>query len=111
MLIAVAIAILALAAGFSAVCVAKGKPFFALFVFGFFGTIAGAIRLAKPDSWWARRFYAPEKVEQARARFAEDDALTADRDSELLAAWDGVEINPDELDPITKRALKRAGRI
>jgi hypothetical protein len=29
----------------------------------------GAIRLAKPDSWWARRYYGPEKLERSRMRF------------------------------------------
>lgn len=28
-----------------------------------------AIRLAKPDSYWARRFYGPEKMGQAQLRF------------------------------------------
>jgi hypothetical protein len=30
----------------------------------------GALRLAKPDSPWARRFYGPEKMAAARERFA-----------------------------------------
>ena len=32
--------------------------------------IVGALRLAKPDSWWARRFYDEEKMRRARERFA-----------------------------------------
>jgi hypothetical protein len=32
--------------------------------------ILGAIRLAKPDSWWAKRFYDEEKMRRARERFA-----------------------------------------
>lgn len=28
----------------------------------------GAIRLAKPNSWWARRFYSGSKLEEAQAR-------------------------------------------
>lgn len=28
----------------------------------------GAIRLAKPDSYWARRFYSPEKLARAQER-------------------------------------------
>jgi hypothetical protein len=27
-------------------------------------------RSAKPTSWWARRFYGPEKLERARMRYA-----------------------------------------
>ena len=30
----------------------------------------GAIRLAKPDSYWARRFYGPDKIRLARIRFS-----------------------------------------
>jgi hypothetical protein len=92
------------------VCIAKGKIALA-FLGGPLTWSIGAFRLAKPESRWARRFYGPEKIEQARTPFAEDHAVTAERDDELLAAWDGMEINPDELDPITRRALKRAGRI
>lgn len=29
----------------------------------------GAIRLAKPDSYWARRFYGPDKMNLAKIRF------------------------------------------
>jgi hypothetical protein len=29
----------------------------------------GAIRLAKPDSWWARKFYDEDKLADARERF------------------------------------------
>jgi hypothetical protein len=45
--------------------------------------IVGAIRLAKPDSWWARRFYPPdsEKRRKADERF-EDDARYAARIAE-----------------------------
>lgn len=28
-----------------------------------------ALRLARPESWWARRFYAPDKLARARARY------------------------------------------
>lgn len=52
----------------------------------------------------------PPKVPESGERDA-DGAARSTRDDELLAAWEGVEINPDELDPITRRALKRAGRI
>lgn len=91
----------------SAVCVAKGKPGMAIFA----GTAAwvGAVRLALPSSAWARRYYDAEKLERARERFAAD--VEAEHDPELLAAWDGVEINPDELDPMTRRALRKQGRI
>jgi hypothetical protein len=33
-----------------------------------------AFRLAKPDSWWARKYYSPEKMGRARNRFPRFDA-------------------------------------
>ena len=32
--------------------------------------VVGAIRLAKPESWWAKHFYDPKKMRLARERFA-----------------------------------------
>jgi hypothetical protein len=37
---------------------------------GFVWLIA-ACRLAKPGSYWARRFYGPEKLARSRARYGE----------------------------------------
>jgi hypothetical protein len=31
--------------------------------------VVAACRLAKPGSWWARRFYGPEKMQRALDRF------------------------------------------
>ncbi|HET8956565.1 MAG TPA: hypothetical protein VFN18_12990 [Solirubrobacterales bacterium] len=31
--------------------------------------IIAACRLARPTSWWARRFYGPEKLRRSRERF------------------------------------------
>ena len=65
--------ILVLNSSLSGLCMLKGK-----FVLGgitaiiggpYFNT-CGAIRLAKPDSWWAQRYYGPAKLERARARSA-----------------------------------------
>lgn len=62
------------------ICFRKGKPVFGaigiagavffpiIFVFGWFPVI-GAIRIAKPDSAWARTRYTPEQVVAARRRF------------------------------------------
>lgn len=50
------------------VVVAKGKPRLALL--SFFVPILGivcAIRLARPRSWWARRFYGPDSKKLAKA--------------------------------------------
>jgi len=45
----------------------------AAFIVGFFTVgfvwYVGASRLAKPMSWWARRFYGPRKLERALQRF------------------------------------------
>jgi hypothetical protein len=55
-----------------AVCVMKGKPWFAFFgilVHGWLFAFVGAIRLAKPNSWWDRHRYSPEQHRQAVERF------------------------------------------
>lgn len=31
-----------------------------------------SFRLARPSSWWARRFYGPEKLRRAKERFGTD---------------------------------------
>ena len=52
------------------ICAMKGK--YGLAVSGiFFGVVAwvGAIRLAMPESYWARHFYSEAKREKARERF------------------------------------------
>lgn len=58
---------------YTVVCLLKGK-----LVTGLVGlamttfSLVGAIRLAKPESFWARRFYGPAKMERATARFADE---------------------------------------
>lgn len=43
------------------------------FFLGFLGLgmiwIVAACRLARPSSWWAQRFYGPEKLRRAEERF------------------------------------------
>lgn len=34
--------------------------------------VVAACRLARPSSWWARRFYGPEKMERALTRFGSE---------------------------------------
>ena len=48
----------------------KGKPWFLLlgFLIGWCW-IFGSLRLAKPQSWWARRFYDSTKLNASSARF------------------------------------------
>ncbi|GAA3510927.1 hypothetical protein [Actinocatenispora rupis] len=52
----------------------------------------GAIRLAKPDSYWARRFYPPEKMDRARAR--EVDGPLFQPESDRLAALSHTKVDP-----------------
>ena len=67
-------------------CCAKGKLWLALlFLIGPLIVGVGAIRLAKPKSPWANRFYSREKMEKAVERFPED--------------ADGVALDPAERAP------------
>jgi len=55
---------------YTVVCLLKGK--LALGLIGFFFpllALVGSIRLAKPTSFWARRFYSDEKLARAQERF------------------------------------------
>lgn len=57
------------------VCVSKGK--YKVAFFGVFFTVVGltgAIRLARPNSRWARRRYGPDKLARATARAERFDA-------------------------------------
>jgi hypothetical protein len=56
--------------GFTVICLLKGKIATGLvgLPLPFIGLI-GAIRLAKPTSYWARRFYGANKMDKAQARF------------------------------------------
>lgn len=63
------------------ITVAKGHIilFFAgFFVAGLIWLIA-ALRLAKPNSPWARRFYGPEKLERSRRRYPNVDPAQPSR--------------------------------
>jgi hypothetical protein len=51
----------------------KGKPITGLIGLPVpFFAYVGAIRLAKPTSFWARRWYGPKKMARAQARFADN---------------------------------------
>lgn len=64
------IALQALGLGFAVVCFLKGK-----LLWGVFGIylwpvgLIGGLRLAKPQSWWARHRYDPEKRNRAQSRY------------------------------------------
>ena len=55
----------------------------------------GALRLGKPGSPWARRWYGPEKIERARARFPPDSRAQRIRDG----FFDAIGGRPSEPDP------------
>src|SRR3954454_6369370 len=55
----------------SALCALKGRRAYAvgnLLVVGALAGWAGATRLPRPESGWPRRFYSPDKLEQAKRR-------------------------------------------
>lgn len=62
-------------AGLVAVCVVKGKYRTALFgIFVPTVSVVGAVRLGRPTSRWARRFYSPARRQRAEARHQRFDA-------------------------------------
>ena len=82
---------------FALVCCAKGKFWLALlFLIGPLIVGVGAIRLAKPKSPWANRFYSREKMGEAVERFPED--------------ADGVALDPGRAGPDAARSLDRRSR-
>jgi hypothetical protein len=57
----------------SAGCLLKGKMVIGCATFAIGGPFVNGLclcRLAKPDSWWARRYYGPAKLARARSRYA-----------------------------------------
>jgi hypothetical protein len=104
------LAVLTALLGLPVINAMKGKWWFALFAMagGWLG-ILGAIRLAKPHSYWARRWYGEEKMAESRRRFANSTPLfgkvpDADdiRDPQDSDPW------PD--DPAMEDRLTRLGR-
>ena len=86
------------------ICFQKGKPVFAslgilALLFGGMSlwAIIGACRLAKPDSWWARKKYGPKTMDIAHRRFTPF----------YNQAQEAVPVTID--DPV-ERALERVGR-
>ena len=73
---------------FSVVCLLKGKiPTGVVGVVLFPVAVVGALRLAKPDSWWTRRWYAsrPRMARRARRRFDEQYDARWNRVRDLVA--------------------------
>lgn len=69
-------ATVAFGAMWAVVCLLKGKLMWAV-VGVYVGPVAvvGALRLAKPDSWWARRRYDEAKLARSHARYASEAAV------------------------------------
>jgi hypothetical protein len=64
--------------GLGVVTLGKGKIGFALLGISLFPAwIVGAVRLAKPESWYARRYYDPPKLALGRRRFGAGESSTA----------------------------------
>jgi hypothetical protein len=120
---------LAISIGWFVICVLKGK--IATAIFGcLFGVvqIVGAIRLAKPDSRWARG-YTRRKMEAAKARYPKNaDRVPADwvpkpdpldepaprHEQDSDDEWSHMsdqELRLAATDPIVRRALKKSGRL
>lgn len=70
------------------------KGHLALFVLGFLllGLVwlIAAFRLARPNSFWARQFYGPEKSERSQSRYPGVDVSAPDRAALVMAAVFGV---------------------
>ena len=49
----------------------RGAFFLGFFLLGMVWVVA-ACRLARPSSWWAHRFYGPEKMQRALVRFGSE---------------------------------------
>jgi hypothetical protein len=91
------------------VCALKGKWWFALFGLagGYLGLV-GAIRLAKPDSYWARHWYGEAKTVKAERRFPRPAVEPAPRHAQDSGPW--PDDDPAAQDRITRRALRRQQR-
>ena len=66
------LALQALGWGFSLICFLKGKLMWGVFGIYFWPVaLAGGVRLAKPNSWWARHRYSddPDKLARSRERY------------------------------------------
>ena len=58
---------------YTIICLLKGKIFTGLIGFAVpLVSFVGSIRLAKPESFWAKRFYDEAKMSRSQKRFADD---------------------------------------
>jgi hypothetical protein len=84
-LVGISVGILVLLS-YTVVCLLKGK-----LATGLIGmvvpviSLVGSIRLAKPDSYWARRFYREKKMDRSRERFDADYEARRERLRDLMS--------------------------
>ena len=85
--------------GYTILCLLKGKIFTGLIGLAVpTVSLIGAIRLAKPESYWARRHYAAPKLDRSRQRFA-DDAGRMQRWRNRFGAGEHLRSDPLDVDP------------
>lgn len=82
------------------VCVLKSKHIVALFgALVPFIAWGGALRLGRPRSWWARRFYGSARTERAETRAADFDGRWGPRRDRFLDLIGGLPSQPDPIAP------------
>lgn len=84
--------------GYTILCMLKGKIFTGLIGLAVpLVSLVGAIRLAKPESFWAKRWYDDAKLERSRRRFAEDEARIQ-KWRDRFGAGESLRIKPSDVD-------------
>ena len=105
--IAAGLAVAALLLGPSVVCWLKGKRLWATLGFITQWHWIPVFRLAKPESWWARRYYDDEKMRRSRIRFNNDDPHPGrESASESPDAFSAEDVALE--DKITRKAWAKA---
>lgn len=92
----------------SVICWLKGKRFWAVLGILSLWHFIPMVRLAKPDSWWARRYYDDDKLLRSNARYGR---VPAGYEYPDVASLD--EFSPEDIafqDKITRKAWKKAQR-
>jgi hypothetical protein len=92
--------------GPSVVCWLKGKRWWAVLGFPTLWHWVPVFRLAKPDSWWARRYYDQDKLLRAQQRFGDDPFAGPSVPTEAVDAFSEDDILLQ--DKTTRRAWKKA---
>jgi hypothetical protein len=80
--------------GYTILCMLKGKVFTGLIGLAIpIVSLVGAIRLAKPESFWAKRHYDDAKLERSRIRHA-DDAAYIQKWRDRFGAGENLRVAP-----------------